>query len=123
MKKIQGLDALRAVAVILVIINHWSPHQFKTLPFLSFIFQKVIPSSTFGVDFFFVLSGFLITNILIISRQEAGVHRRLTALKTSIIRRCLRIFPIYYIFLFLLFVINYPDIRNYLIYFATYTAN
>jgi peptidoglycan/LPS O-acetylase OafA/YrhL len=39
------------------------------------------------------------------------------------IRRALRIFPIYYILLFILTIIDYTDIRHYFWYFATYTSN
>ncbi len=44
-------------------------------------------------------------------------------MKNFFIRRALRIFPIYYLLLFFLFIIDYPDIRHYFVYFVTYTSN
>jgi peptidoglycan/LPS O-acetylase OafA/YrhL len=51
------LDGLRAVAVIAVIINHFS--------------KNVLPSGYLGVDIFFVISGFVITSSLANHRSES----------------------------------------------------
>ena len=123
MKKIKGLDALRAIAVLLVIRAHWGPNGFNNYPYLTIVVQKIIPSGSFAVDFFFVLSGFLITNILLKSKNNELASHKFSILKVFIIRRCLRIFPVYYICLLCLFIINYPDIRHYIVYYATYTSN
>jgi peptidoglycan/LPS O-acetylase OafA/YrhL len=80
------LDSVRAVAVLGVMLWHfWGP-PFGILGGL-------------GVQLFFVLSGFLITSILLKARSTvlAGRHSRSFVLRQFYIRRVLRIFPLYYL--------------------------
>ncbi len=95
-KRIYGLDVFRAVAIILVVISHGA--------FIVNLFAPGFPYFRFidGVELFFVLSGFLIGQILIRSIEKEG------ALNTSQLtrfwnRRWLRTLPNYYLIL----VINY----------------
>lgn len=78
------LDGLRAIAVLLVLLNHMSdlalPHVVWYLSTLGWI----------GVDAFFVLSGFLITKILLSS--EPGFR----AFRLFVFRRTLRTWPLYF---------------------------
>jgi peptidoglycan/LPS O-acetylase OafA/YrhL len=79
------LDGLRAFAVVAVAISHWTPE----------FLIRVVPWGT-GVQLFFVLSGFLITGILLRSMPaDVGISLP-AALKVFYIRRTLRIFPLYY---------------------------
>lgn len=64
--------------------------------FLSRVGFHEIPNLWLGVDVFFVLSGFLITGILINKKPESG-NRRLLEIKNFFIRRVLRLFPAYYL--------------------------
>ena len=122
MKYIKGLDTLRALAVMFVIVAHWGPHSFETEP-LNFIFSKLMPSGMFGVDLFFVLSGYLITKILLNARNEAP-DNKLQIIKSFYVRRMLRIFPIYFLLVFIIaFVLNDMYVRDHLAYFLTYTSN
>lgn len=102
---IKPFDGLRAIAVIFVILSHWFPRGLINRLNLGAI----------GVDMFFVLSGFLITRILLIKRNKIDLQPqqnvRCIALKNFIIRRSLRIFPLYYVVLFslILFKNIYPN--------------
>ena len=95
MKHIKGLDTLRALAVIIVLTGHWNLLP-AIGPVSGFIKQYFIPDGQAAVDLFFVLSGFLITGILL-KEKEAVAGNRWPAIKKFIIRRALRIFPIYYL--------------------------
>jgi peptidoglycan/LPS O-acetylase OafA/YrhL len=87
------LDGLRTIAVMLVIVFHWFPVD-KGL--------NLISNGPLGVTLFFVLSGFLITRILLQNRQLQAVYSFSDIYKVFMMRRVLRIFPLYY--LVLLFV-------------------
>jgi len=82
MRYIKQLDSIRALAVILVIIWHWFPRN-------SFI-EHLHPGSL-GVNAFFVLSGFLITEILLINRRKAedSITTKSHVLKNFYVRRVL----------------------------------
>lgn len=83
-----ALDGLRAIAVIMVL---WFHIPQASLPDWSGLLVRITRPGYFGVDFFFVLSGFLITRILIHYR------RRSIPLRYFFLRRSLRIFPAYYL--------------------------
>lgn len=119
MKHIKQLDAIRAIAVILVLIWHGFP--------ATHIINR-IPWGPIGVNMFFVLSGFLITRILMEDRVKAeqSNHSRLMVFKNFFFRRALRIFPIYYLTIFILWAINGyagSNTEANIGYFLTYTSN
>ena len=64
LKRIHGLDILRAVAIILVLYCHGISFIYNSLP-STFANYTFFTSGHFGVDIFFVLSGFLIGNIIL----------------------------------------------------------
>jgi peptidoglycan/LPS O-acetylase OafA/YrhL len=76
------LDGLRAVAVVLVFIAH-----------IGFVWpsinEKVLPGSFQGVDLFFVLSGFLLTSLLLEERERTGGF----SFRGFYRRRALRLLP------------------------------
>jgi peptidoglycan/LPS O-acetylase OafA/YrhL len=94
------LDGVRGVAIILVLLLHFTLYGELT-PTLSveWVYYKIMTAGWIGVDLFFVLSGFLITGILYDSK--GGEHY----FRNFYIRRVLRIFPLYYGSLVLFFLI------------------
>ena len=107
------LDGLRFVAIALVLADHFTAAINK------------IPFGPLGVNLFFVLSGFLITRILITSsekfRGNPGGFR--DYFKRFFIRRTLRIFPVYYLCILLLFIFNVPPVREKIAWFLFYGSN
>ena len=100
------LDGLRALAVTAVLIHHYIRGGWGL-------------GATLGVKLFFVLSGFLITSILIRSRNKADLlnKRKFGALKSFYIRRTLRIFPLYYFVVAVGALVNTGMVREYLLFF------
>jgi peptidoglycan/LPS O-acetylase OafA/YrhL len=109
------LDGLRAIAVVGVVLCHtldperhpWSQH------------------GAFGVQLFFVLSGFLITRILIDARNDAEqlAEPKGRVLTSFYARRALRIFPIYYVTLLVAAVIGVEGMRGDLGWNLAYLSN
>src|SRR5208282_2425862 len=102
-RKLVALDGVRGLAIVAVMLTHISIQQVPLHPLL----RGTLALGWSGVDLFFVLSGFLITGILLDTRQCPNYFRSFYA------RRVLRIFPLYYGFLtFALLVFPYivsPD--------------
>ncbi len=93
------LDGLRGFAILMVMVYHFclTLPGFQT-PRVGFPLQ-LGQAGWMGVDLFFVLSGFLITNILIETRATQNYFRNFIA------RRTLRIWPLYYLNLIVFFVV------------------
>lgn len=116
MNYIKGLNGLRAIAVIFVILEHWLPVGH---------FLKIFRLGSIGVDVFFVLSGFLITRILLSTKENeiTSFKSRLIAIKDFVLRRALRIFPIYYLLLLFLYFTSGAEFKDEIVYYLTYTSN
>ncbi len=123
MKQIKGLDSLRALAIIIVIYAHWTVVTFNPNPIINFINEYIVPDGHTGVDLFFVLSGFLITSILLNAKEKSKPTAYLSVVKNFMIRRALRIFPVYYLMIFTLLAIGYEGVKLDLGYLLTYTSN
>jgi peptidoglycan/LPS O-acetylase OafA/YrhL len=93
-KYVPELDGLRAFAIFGVLAIH-SNFALQT-PWL----EQVRGWGWAGVDLFFVVSGFLITSILLSARSKPHYYRNFYA------RRGLRIWPLYYLLLFYVFVLT-----------------
>jgi peptidoglycan/LPS O-acetylase OafA/YrhL len=96
------LDVLRGIAILGVLFFHGFRAEYGELPFTGarrLLILATQPGSL-GVNLFFVLSGFLITGILLESRSQPDYYRRFYA------RRALRILPAYYSLLILLGILH-----------------
>ncbi|MDP9080930.1 MAG: acyltransferase [Bacteroidota bacterium] len=92
-KYLSGLDGLRAIAIIIVLLGHMLIGK----PWVDYFPGGI------GVDIFFVISGFLITTLLLKEKINNGK----VSFKKFYVRRILRIFPVAYLYLFCLLILNY----------------
>jgi peptidoglycan/LPS O-acetylase OafA/YrhL len=97
--RILALDGLRGIAILLVMILHFTIYGGSVPPGNDRIAYRLAQTGWIGVDLFFVLSGFLITGILMDTRARSDY------LRSFFIRRVLRIFPLYYASLLVLLVL------------------
>lgn len=107
-----SLDALRAIAVLSVIVYHINPNY--------------LPGGFLGVDLFFVLSGYLITSLILNEYQE---HNRVNFIKFYI-KRARRLLPAVYVMISLVLVFmvvfnNYLLEKSYIdaLYAYIYSSN
>jgi peptidoglycan/LPS O-acetylase OafA/YrhL len=123
---IKAFDGLRAFALILVVLSHW-PYRYFSVTF-----------GWIGVSMFLVLSGFLITRILLVAKTKP-----LKTFLTQFYRnRALRILPLYYLYLLAVSAIliaawfftdpekvtdiiafGFIAVKNDMLYLLTYTYN
>ncbi len=99
-----GLNELRAIAALGVVVHHIE--QFKGMnglkisnPNVSFLINNLGKS---GVDLFFVLSGFLITYLLLQEKNNNNGHINIVKFY---LRRIFRIWPLYYLIMVISFII------------------
>ena len=106
-QRVVELDGLRGLACLTIVVYHFRP--------------PLVPYGWSSVDLFFVLSGYLITTILI--RHEGSS----CLLRNFYVRRVLRIWPIYYLTIITLVIVGpwlpRPTDWNGLGYYLTYTQN
>jgi peptidoglycan/LPS O-acetylase OafA/YrhL len=99
--RLPSLDGLRAISISLVVFSHllWTQGVMRT-------WERGVrwfaPLGELGVRIFFVISGFLITSLLL-RELDTKKHIRLTQFY---LRRALRIFPPYYFFLLVVFLLH-----------------
>src|SRR4051812_37529305 len=92
LKHFAGLDGLRFISITFVVLHHL--FTFKTnFGFTRFDYPILWLIGFYGIQFFFMGSGFLITYLLLLEKQETGS----ISLRHFFMRRMLRIWPGYYL--------------------------
>lgn len=92
------LDGVRTIAAFMVMFLHYFNGHPLSGNIIFATFQRLIPFGQGGVTLFFVLSGFLITRILLSAKEKKYYFRNFY------VRRILRIFPLYFLFLFIFYL-------------------
>jgi peptidoglycan/LPS O-acetylase OafA/YrhL len=103
-ERIESLNGLRAVSVFLVIASHLATSDGtpRSLAPVFALFNGLLFDGALGVNMFFCISGFLITYLLLRERAATGG----VALGRFYLRRCLRIWPVFYAFVAFLVVVT-----------------
>ena len=105
-----SIGGLRAISIILVLMSHLNIKHSIFSNFSNFIlirtFTDFLYDGNFGVNVFFVVSGFLITSILL----QEEIWTKKVSLKNFYLRRILRIFPAYYFLLFVYFFLSQSNL-------------
>src|SRR5260370_42605751 len=94
--RLPSLDGWRALAIVLVLLAHSSATT-NPLQFPDFM-RAITTQGGLGVRIFFVISGFLITLLLLMEHRQYGF----ISLRNFYVRRAIRILPVYYLFLLVL---------------------
>ncbi len=108
LRHMPSLDSLRGVAVLMVVLFHgFAGFNWRAAygGFWGSLLASLVNCGQFGVDVFFVLSGFLITGLLLKAREQTNYY------KDFYIRRILRIVPAYLLLLLILKLWHIIDFR------------
>ena len=121
------LDGFRFLSFMLVFLHHAFAEVIKSLGEGGLIFTTIkigiFQSAPLGVSFFFVLSGFLITYLILIEQNQRGQIN----VKAFYLRRILRIWPLHYALVLTLFIllpigfqIKLPNPLYYIFFFSNF---
>ena len=111
-KHFPQLDSLRAIAIGLVMIEHYARPLARYIP---------TGAGSLGVNLFFVLSGYLIMSGLLRDRQKK--HDVGAILVPFYLKRFFRLFPLYYAVLVILTLLGVERVREGLLWHALYLSN
>jgi peptidoglycan/LPS O-acetylase OafA/YrhL len=106
----KNLDSIRFIAALMVYLQHGVSQSYQFLNIKGTVFERilnVISSGGTGVSIFFVLSGFLITYLLISEHESNGG----ISIKNFYVRRVLRIWPLFFLVVFFSFFL-YPQSKS-----------
>ena len=102
MKRIPSLDGLRAISILLVVVGHMAKSGHGPRIFWDHYAEV-------GVRIFFVISGYLITNLLLHEHQRTSTIK----LREFYVRRAYRIFPAAFVFMLVAFTAYWHQLRWY----------
>ena len=102
LQRIPSLDGLRAISITLVILSHLVKWKHVSL-------ERIQTYGDLGVHVFFVLSGYLITSLLLREYDRSST----VSLRDFYIRRAFRIFPAAFVFLAVVVVLYWHQMRWY----------
>jgi peptidoglycan/LPS O-acetylase OafA/YrhL len=106
----KNLDSLRFIAALMVYLQHGFGNAYHLLPIKGTVWERLLDTicnGEMGVSIFFVLSGFLITYLLISEHEQNGR----ISLPHFYLRRVLRIWPLYYLVVCFSFLV-YPFLKS-----------
>lgn len=106
-RRVPSLDGLRAVSILLVVIGHGRHTVHFDSGFTSNLLN-LFGNASLGVSIFYVISGFLITELLLGEVERYGT----ISLKRFYVRRAFRILPAYYFFLLVMGILAFAGILN-----------
>ena len=101
MNRIKSLDGIRAISILMVLLGHASETMPSSIKNNSFLF--FFTNSSLGVNIFFVISGFLITKLLLIEREKSGSIN----VKDFYLRRIYRIFPVFFLYIAVILLLKF----------------
>jgi len=107
----KNLNGIRAIAAFMVVINHLELLKFNNKIESFFILNGIANFGSLGVTIFFVLSGFLITSLVCIEKENT----QKISVRKFYMRRVLRIWPLF----FLILILGY----SYAVYFDSYSIS
>jgi peptidoglycan/LPS O-acetylase OafA/YrhL len=112
MKRIPSLDGMRAISISLVVVGHWAELKYRSDVAGAF--------ANLGVRIFFVISGYLITTLLLKEHEKTST----IGLRDFYVRRAYRILPAAIAFMLPVFVIFWHELHWYhMLAAALYLAN
>jgi len=115
-RRVPELDGIRAIAILWVLAFHLFPDSNAAFNKFPHLVRLAVGHGWLGVDLFFVLSGFLITGILLESRTKAAYFKNFYG------RRALRILPVYLFAIFAMWI-GYHGFSRFFILCLAFMAN
>ncbi len=107
MERLKSIDGLRAIAITMVVLGH-AAHTIPAYVSQNYLYG-LVSNASLGVRVFFVISGYLITKLLLAEERKTTTIN----IKHFYLRRLLRIFPVFYLYIFVIVILKLffiPDI-------------